>query len=175
MNGRGYTEGGNALGSYWTKEQDDKLRVLWDAGLSTTEIGRRLGKSKNSVISRARRSGCTKRENPIKRGVGEPKRKLRAVQKSVKALPSLATIQAPPPVRAVVRRVVEKPASPARKPTPAASKPKRTTPCAWPMNDRWPWRFCDVPTCDGPYCEEHAQRAYARTRRAGDAEEDQAA
>jgi len=39
----------------WAEETIVRLRTLWDEGLSTAEIGRRLGVSKNAVVGKAHR------------------------------------------------------------------------------------------------------------------------
>src|SRR6202000_1439118 len=41
-----------------------RLRALWDEGLSTAEIGRRLGVSKNAVVGKAHRLGLPARLSP---------------------------------------------------------------------------------------------------------------
>ena len=53
----------------WTPELIDQLKVLWQTGLSTAEIGRRLGITKNAVVGKVHRLGLPNRESPIKRGV----------------------------------------------------------------------------------------------------------
>lgn len=45
----------------WTPASIATLRQLWDDGLSTAEIGRRMGISKNAVIGKAHREGFPKR------------------------------------------------------------------------------------------------------------------
>ena len=50
----------------FTPEEDAILRELHAAGVSTAQIGLRLGRTKNSVIGRASRLGCAKRSSPIK-------------------------------------------------------------------------------------------------------------
>jgi GcrA cell cycle regulator len=42
-------------------EQDQEIRRLWDLGLSASQIGRRLGRTKNAIIGRAHRIGCPNR------------------------------------------------------------------------------------------------------------------
>ena len=53
----------------WTDDLDRWLCDLWREGLTTTEIGLRMGRSKNSVVGRvhriARRYGLEPRANPI--------------------------------------------------------------------------------------------------------------
>lgn len=64
----------------WTDEQIDTLRKLWGEGLSTSEIGRQLGVSKNAVVGKAHRLGLPSRPSPIKRAVASaPARATRKV------------------------------------------------------------------------------------------------
>jgi GcrA cell cycle regulator len=51
----------------WTTELIDQLVVLWDEGLPTAEIGRRLAISKNAVIGKAHRLSLKPRPSPLKR------------------------------------------------------------------------------------------------------------
>jgi GcrA cell cycle regulator len=48
----------------WTLASIATLRQLWDAGLSTAEIGRRMGISKNAVVGKAHRLHLTPRAAP---------------------------------------------------------------------------------------------------------------
>lgn len=50
----------------WTPELIERLGALWAQGLSTAEIGRSLGISKNAVIGKAHRLGLTARPSPLK-------------------------------------------------------------------------------------------------------------
>ena len=49
----------------WTPERIAKLEELWAEGLSTAEIGRRLGVSKNAVVGKAHRMKLPGRQSPI--------------------------------------------------------------------------------------------------------------
>ena len=51
----------------WPETKDVELRKLWDDGLSSAAIGRIMHKTKNSVISRARRLDLSSRPSPIPR------------------------------------------------------------------------------------------------------------
>ncbi len=46
----------------WTQERVERLTQLFEEGLPTAEIGRRLGLTKNAVIGRLYRSAMTRRE-----------------------------------------------------------------------------------------------------------------
>ena len=50
----------------WTPQRVNALIALWDEGLPTSEIGRRLGITKNAVIGKVHRLGLAKRGSPIK-------------------------------------------------------------------------------------------------------------
>jgi GcrA cell cycle regulator len=51
----------------WNDERIDELKALWAEGLTTGEIGKRLGVSKNAVVGKAHRLGLKGRPSPIKR------------------------------------------------------------------------------------------------------------
>lgn len=51
--------------SAWTNHLDSMLTYLWDQGMSASNIGIRLGRSRNSVIGRARRIRLAARPNPV--------------------------------------------------------------------------------------------------------------
>ena len=61
----------------WTPERDDRLRTLWDSGLSGSKIGVRLGATKNAVIGRAHRLKLsprwTRRPNGERKAKAPPK------------------------------------------------------------------------------------------------------
>lgn len=50
----------------WTNEQVKELKKLWKKGLSTGEIGRALGISKNAVVGKAHRLDLAGRPSPIR-------------------------------------------------------------------------------------------------------------
>ena len=58
----------------WNDETIGRLRTLWDEGLSTAEIGRRLGVSKNAVVGKAHRMTLPARPSPIRRDGSGPAR-----------------------------------------------------------------------------------------------------
>jgi GcrA cell cycle regulator len=51
----------------WTDETISQLRALWAEGLSTAEIGRRLGVTKNAIVGKAHRLDLDARPSPIRR------------------------------------------------------------------------------------------------------------
>ncbi len=51
----------------WSEEKIQRLKKLWSEGLTTGEIGKRIGVSKNAVVGKAHRLGLKGRPSPIKR------------------------------------------------------------------------------------------------------------
>lgn len=148
----------------WTPERIGELEKLWAEGLSTAEIGRRLGVSKNAVVGKAHRLRLPGRQSPI-----DPARR-----QARKAAADKARSAPPKPAARVARPAPETAAKP--KPAVAAAKPpppprrKRSADqkgpaCQWPFGDpRLPgFHFCGAPSEPGkPYCDEHCARAYNR-------------
>jgi GcrA cell cycle regulator len=56
----------------WDDEKIGRLKKLWSEGLTTGEIGKRLGVSKNAVVGKAHRLGLKGRPSPIKRQPNKP-------------------------------------------------------------------------------------------------------
>jgi len=50
----------------WTPTRISALIALWNEGLFTSEIGNRLGVTKNAVVGKVHRLGLPKRGSPIK-------------------------------------------------------------------------------------------------------------
>jgi GcrA cell cycle regulator len=50
----------------FTEAEDAKLRQDWAEGHSTAEIGRRMHRSKNSIVGRAHRLGLPERPSPVR-------------------------------------------------------------------------------------------------------------
>ncbi|MGD9615199.1 MAG: GcrA family cell cycle regulator [Alphaproteobacteria bacterium] len=59
----------------WTPERIELLKLLWDEGVTTAEIGRRIGVSKNAVVGKVHRIGLVpriiKEVQPLRRNVFE--------------------------------------------------------------------------------------------------------
>ncbi len=52
--------------SSWTDDDISELRILWDAGHSAAEIGRRTGRTKNAICGKANRLELPERQSPIR-------------------------------------------------------------------------------------------------------------
>lgn len=156
----------------WTDERDATLGALWELGLSSAEIARRMDTTKNSIIGRAHRLGLEPRPSPIKQGTRwMPGRRAadrpRPPPTPKVTLPALACVAAVP--RLVVSAPVAAPARPVPVPAPPRVvvmpppppiRPSRQ--CEW-LDGSTPKSFvrCDEPS-DGSWCPEHRKRVFVR-------------
>ncbi len=135
----------------WTPDQINQLTMLWNEGLSTAEIGKRLGISKNAVVGKAHRLHLDSRPSPIKRIGPRP-----AMHRSlVHARPAAPAAPAPAP-----------------RPAPRVVELSSQT-CRWPIGHPGDpgFHFCTERAIQGkPYCVEHAAVAYVKAKpKAGEA------
>jgi GcrA cell cycle regulator len=151
----------------WNDTIIAELRGLWSAGLSTAEIGRRLGISKNAVVGKAHRLDLSPRPSPIRRQERDPNAPPpapRAVGPTLAPLPSRPA-PAPMPAPQVAAPVAKAP--PPRRLTAVAAPVVRVSACCWPIGEpgKPSFHFCDAVAVHGkPYCSEHAQLAYVKIR-----------
>ena len=167
----------------WAQDTITRLRKLWDEGLSTAEIGRRLGISKNAVVGKAHRLDLPERPSPIRRdgaGGGTPRRSTpRRV--SGPTLPPLSSTVTP--VTASSAPNVPPPPPPAPDPEPPHSppviarlesgrrQPRRRhdgTGCCFPIGEPGTrsFRYCDDDLdITGEYCPEHHKLTVRQIRR----------
>lgn len=152
----------------WAEDTVQRLRKLWEAGLSTAAIGRQLGVTKNAVVGKAHRLNLPLRPSPI-RYTSEPRpRKPRVPRVQKQSLPLLACLDGSAPTPEPRKPYVPKirhPEAPMAVPTPAKSVFVRPpTPCCWPFGDpkdKENFRFCGEPSKLGrPYCHLHCEIAY---------------
>lgn len=148
----------------WTPEQISELTRLWGEGLTTSEIGKRLGISKNAVVGKAHRLHLAARPSPIKR-TGRA-----TVFRTTVKLPG-----APRPARVKSNtHVGHAPGAP--RPAP---QPQRWTGelsnniCKWPIGHPGDsdFHFCtDRALVGKPYCAEHCGAAFVKVKpKAGEA------
>lgn len=152
----------------WSSATIAKLKLLFERGLSTAEIGKRLGFTKNAIVGKINRLKLNTRAVKSKAGAKAVKKKVAvkkaAVKKAVKS------------VRPARSQKVKKD----RKKTAAESKHKieriiqhsaalmslRADQCRWPLGDPDSdnFRFCAEKCLVGkPYCFEHCKLAYQFT------------
>ena len=152
----------------WTDEAIDRLRTLWAEGVSTAEIGRRLGVSKNAVVGKAHRLLLAARPSPIRRGVKIKAPRPAPVRRLVgPTLPTMApaSVERPPVV-------APPPPPPAPSPAPVLRAVHRApggrlVACCWPIGEPGTrsFHFCDAESLPGkPYCAPHAALAYVKVK-----------
>jgi GcrA cell cycle regulator len=148
----------------WSPERIAELTKLWNDGLATSEIGKRLGISKNAVVGKAHRLHLSARPSPIRR----------VMMRS--ALPRPPRPIAEP--RAVAAPAEARSPSPVAAATPAPAQPERVVElsnqtCKWPIGhpNEAGFHFCGERAIVGkPYCQAHTSIAYVRAKpKAGEA------
>jgi GcrA cell cycle regulator len=151
----------------WNDDTITRLRALWAEGLSTAEIGRRLGVSKNAVVGKAHRLSLTARPSPIRRGGEKAPRRRQTKRVLGTTLPVLPASLGPMPPVEAPRVVMERPVPSVLRAVPAPRPGHRITPCCWPIGEPGTrsFRFCDVDAVQGkPYCADHSSLAYVRLK-----------
>ncbi len=152
----------------WTEKMVEDLKIMWKQGLTTGEIGKRLGVSKNSVVGKVHRLQLDARPSPIKKKEGNVSDSAAAEKKTT------------------VKNKAEKKNPPKTEPTPTvAPAPLPVKPassvgntsgevrltdldnhtCRWPLGDPKDenFHFCGKKVKIGQtYCEEHAALAYVK-------------
>lgn len=142
-----------------------KLREWWaDHAITTIEIGRRLGASKNAIVGKAHRLDLEARPSPIRRS-GEPAVITRVRPVVRVTLPPLASLSPQPPA--------PRPMIAAPIPIPRATSVARSDrpKCCWPIGTprTASFRFCDEQAEPGrSYCDEHCKRARVRVPQRGE-------
>lgn len=130
--------------SPWTPALKCQLAALWmqaEPKLSTAEIGRAMGISKNAVVGMAHRMNLPPRQSPIIRVYA---------RRQVAVTPAQS--------RVLVRLTPECVA-----PAPVAVKRATRGQCSWPDGTRGNYRECQEVAFSGrSYCDEHCARAYVR-------------
>ncbi len=117
----------------WTDEKIEQLKELWDQGLSTAEIGRELGVSKNAVVGKSHRLGLKPRPSPISGKAPEKAPKPKPKPKAKESTRVMDVIDLGPQM------------------------------CRWPFGDPGDddFHFCGKTSVVGkPYCEDHCAAAY---------------
>ena len=141
----------------WTDEQVEELKRLWDKGLTTGEIGKALGVSKNAVVGKAHRLGLNSRPSPIRRGDDDADAS------------TAASAEAPSSSK---KKKASK-SEPAKKNQEKEKKKLFTvndltsSSCRWPIGDPKDedFHFCGKEALpDKPYCAEHAAIAYVSAK-----------
>jgi hypothetical protein len=145
-------------------KQKVRIAELWAEGLSSTEIGRRMGRTKNSVIGHVHRLGLTKRMSPIRSRTVVPPTPPRAPSSPAVTLPPLREI-CPVFVATSPRPIF------VTKPLPVSIVPlqhkpiKRDYRCEYLSGSTKPYVRCPAPSIDGSYCKAHGDLCHVPKRR----------
>jgi GcrA cell cycle regulator len=152
------------MSDFWDDATIDRLRHLWNQTgehyLSTADIGRQLGISKNAVVGAAHRQKLRSRPSPIRhRYPNAPPPAHVILRAPTETLPPLASLKSPLPVPVKTEPTAPKPPAPA--PAPRVSGEK----CCFPLGDPGTksFRFCgSSAAARRPYCDEHVEIAFRR-------------
>lgn len=160
----------------WTDDAIARLKQFWAEGLSTAEIGRRMGVSKNAIVGKAHRLMLESRPSPIRRDLANRASKPPQPRRVVgPTLPSLAAPLAPaaePSSRltgldeSLTPRIGARPSPVFAAADPSPAK-RRHHGCCWPIGEPCTrdFHFCDAEALAGkPYCQTHAALAYVKIR-----------
>jgi len=131
----------------WTPDRIKILIAHWEEGLPTSEIGRRLGVTKNAVVGKVHRLGLKKRQSPIR------------LSSNTNSQPKKAKI--------VTKQQAPTVAPRAKMPTGEVVKLEELTSsmCCWPEGEPGTenFYFCGEQAIpDKPYCDAHCARAYVK-------------
>lgn len=147
----------------WTDEMVEGLKKMWKQGLTTNEIAKNLGVSKNSIVGKVHRLNLTARPSPIKKKEDES-----AADKTEAAKPEAKNIK-----KITINPVEIK--APAPEKAPGGGTCLKLTEldnhtCRWPVGDPRDdnFCFCGKKVRGGQtYCEEHAAIAYVKPGKKG--------
>ena len=161
----------------WDNAALKKLKALTGKGLSTAEIGKRLGMSKNAIVGKLNRLGWNPKASgsaaapkvSAKKPTAKPEKKAPKAKQAPakppkKAAPAPKVVDAPKPKEklpksstknlAMHQRIIQHSLS------MSGLKPNQ---CRWPIGDpdSEHFHFCGAPVFVGkPYCYEHCKQAY---------------
>ena len=167
----------------WTVEMIEELKKLWAQGITTGEIGKKLGVSKNSIVGKVHRLGLSGRPSPIKKKDDGKENETKPT--SAPKNKTEKTTAKPAPKEKTTVPPVETPQSEERAPNPTSQVSQaRPAPapthfkegkasltdldnhtCRWPIGDPKDenFHFCGRKVKIGQtYCEEHASLAYVK-------------
>ena len=179
--------------SAWTDKKIEKLKVLWDKGVPTAEIGKKLGFSKNAIVGKVHRLGLSNRNSPIK--TASVKSKKEVVKKTpaskVSKPESLDKTSVNNKDSVLKKEIKEKEIiikNESPKTTTTTSKSKKNEDvgvsiyelssdrCCWPIDDpnSDDFRFCGKKVFKNkPYCLEHCALAYTTSTSSEEKEQEQ--
>lgn len=155
----------------WTEQMVEDLKKMWHEGLTTGEIGKRLGVSKNSIVGKVHRLQLSGRPSPIKKkDEAAPEKTMpeKTAKKEEKAAPAKPKEEKKPePAKEEKFEPIAKMSLKSN--FPHSGKTSLTDldnhTCRWPIGDPKDenFHFCGRKVKIGQtYCEEHANIAYVK-------------
>ena len=146
----------------WTEEMINDLKQMWKDGLTTNEIAKRLGVSKNSIVGKVHRLNLKARPSPIKKKeevttAETPVVKEEKEEKAKTASKKLKKVSITPVN-------IAKPKE-AKKDQHLKLTELDNHTCRWPLGDPRDDNFCFCGKAvrgGQTYCEEHSAIAYVK-------------
>ena len=164
-----------------TDEMIEDLKKMWQEGLTTGEIGKRLNVSKNSIVGKVHRLGLSGRPSPIKKKAPEQQdktaeKKPATAPKAKAQEPKVAEQKTKAPAKEKASAPVEEKSVIHITPQPKVESPHHHNhnlslteldnhTCRWPIGDPKDdnFHFCGKKVRIGQtYCDEHSAIAYVR-------------
>lgn len=172
--------------SAWTDKKIEKLKKLWEKGLSTAEIGKKLDFSKNAIVGKVHRLGLSNRNSPIKTSSKTVKKEVEissVIKPKTVEKKSLKTKETP--VKTIKKEETIPVKNESVKVSKVSLKTKKTSAglslleltsdlCCWPIDDinSENFHFCGKKVFKNkPYCLEHCAIAYTNSATALDEQE----
>ena len=164
--------------SNWTDKKIERLKKLWEKGLSTAEIGKKLDFSKNAIVGKVHRLGLSNRTSPIKTSAKTTKKEVKTiVETKIKTSPKKTTKIVENPAKTQKKEVVQQTKNESVKVSKVSLKNKKTSAglslleltsdlCCWPIDDinSENFHFCGKKVFKNkPYCLEHCAIAYTNS------------
>ncbi len=166
----------------WTDKKIEKLKKLWEKGLSTAEIGKKLDFSKNAIVGKVHRLGLSNRGSPIKTNKDKnPK----PSTKTENVLPKKASVKKETVIENTEKKEILSIPNESIRISKISLKNKKSTSgvslleltsdlCCWPIDDinSDNFHFCGKKVFKNkPYCLEHCAIAYTTSANAMDDKE----
>lgn len=146
----------------WTGEMVTRLTDMWAAGLSDSEIGRELGKTRNAVLGQVHRRGLPSRVTlqrlphvvPVR--PKKPRKFSMTIRRRAAVnVPAKLPMPKPEPVKLAADVWAPIPGT-----RPVSMDALDKGMCRWPIGEGRPFLFCGCETVDGAsYCASHAARS----------------
>ena len=156
----------------WTNEMIEGLKKMWKKGLTTNEIAKELGVSKNSIVGKVHRLNLTSRPSPIKKKDEEEDL---LTPQAVATEETIKETEKAQPQKKAKKESLKKVLEPEVAPIPVETELKTrrciklqeldSHTCRWPIGDPKDDRFCfcgNKVRAGQTYCDEHAAIAYVK-------------